>query len=450
MKEVLKVGVSGVRGIVGESFSPQAATEFAQAFGAMVGRGPVVVGRDTRTTGAMIQKAVIAGLQSVGCQPLLAGVVPTPTVLILTKELQARGGIAITASHNPAQWNALKFIGDNALFLNEMRAEELIQIYHGQDFPLVDESAIPEVVNIEAPMAGHYRAIKDYVDTDTIRSKRFKVAIDCCNGVGAVHSVDFLKNVLNCEVVSVLDQPTGAFEREPEPTPESLSLLCETIKQEKCVIGFAQDPDGDRLALVDENGVPLGEDFTLTLGIQQVLASHEQGPIAVNLSSGKTVDAVTEPTGNQVTRTKIGEINVSETMLAIGAVAGGESNGGLIIPAVHACRDSYVSMAIILEMLAETGKSISALKAAVPEFHIVKDKIKVSSEASLKILRTVRQKYQNEKINLLDGVHVDFGDSWIHARRSNTEPVIRVMAEAPTQEKAEKLAKELRDIVTAE
>ena len=449
MREALKVGVSGVRGIVGNSFSPQAATEFAQAFGTFVGRGPVIVGRDTRTTGVMIENAVIAGLQSVGCKPILAGIIPTPTVLILTKELKARGGIAITASHNPAQWNALKFIGDNALFLNELRAEELIHIYHEQDFPLVEESEIHEPEIIDDPMRAHYETIANYIDLEKIKKKKFKVAIDCCNGVGAIHSVSFLRDYLGCEVVSILDTPTGAFEREPEPTPDSLAMLGESIRQNQCDLGFAQDPDGDRLAIVDENGIPLGEDFTLTLGIQQVLNAHEKGPVAVNLSSGKTVDYVTEQVGEQVTRTKIGEINVSETMLEIGAVVGGESNGGLIIPAVHPCRDSYVSMAIILEMLVDTGKSISALKAAIPEYHIIKDKIKVSSDASLKILRAVRRRYENEKLNLLDGVHVDFGDSWIHARRSNTEPVIRVMAEAPTKEKASKLAEELRAIVTS-
>lgn len=449
MREALKVGVSGVRGIVGNSFSPQVATEFAQAFGTFVGRGPVVVGRDTRTTGPMIENAVIAGLQSVGCQPVLAGIVPTPTVLILTKELKARGGIAITASHNPAQWNALKFVGDNALFLNELRAEELINIYHEQNFPLVKESDIPEVKTINDPMVPHYKAIADYIDFEKIKQKKYKVAIDCCNGVGAIHTVGFLQDCLGCEVIPVLDKPTGAFEREPEPTPESLNVLCETIKQNQCDIGFAQDPDGDRLAIVDENGIPLGEDFTLTLGIQQVLATHKKGSVAVNLSSGKTVDYVAQQAGETVVRTKIGEINVSETMLEIGAAVGGESNGGLIIPAVHPCRDSYVSMAIILEMLADTNKPISSLKAAIPEYHIVKDKIKVSNDASLKILRSVRNHYKDENLNLLDGVHVDFGDSWVHARRSNTEPVIRVMAEAPSQAKAEQLAKELRAIVTA-
>lgn len=450
MREALKVGISGVRGIVGKSFSPQVAIEFAQAFGTFVGRGDVVVGRDTRTTGTMVEHAVIAGLKSVGCQPVLAGIVPTPTVLILTKELKARGGIAITASHNPAQWNALKFVGDNALFLNELRAEELINIYHGQEFDFVCESEIPEVLKIEDPMNSHYKKIADYIDLKKIRDKKYKVAIDCCNGVGAIHTVSFLRDHLGCEVIAVLDKPTGAFEREPEPTPESLTTLCEAVKNNRCDIGFAQDPDGDRLAIVDENGKPLGEDFTLTLGIQQVLNAHEKGPVAVNLSSGKTVDYVTEQVGEKVTRTKIGEINVSETMLEIEAVAGGESNGGLIIPAVHPCRDSYVSMAIILEMLADSGKLISELKAAIPRYHIIKDKIKVSNDASLKILRAVRQHYRNEKLNLLDGVHIDFGDSWIHARRSNTEPVIRIMAEAPTQERAEELAGELRSIVTSD
>lgn len=448
MREALKVGVSGVRGIVGESLTPQSVVEFAQAFGTFVGPGAVVVGRDTRTTGPMVEHAVCAGLQSVGCQPVLTGVLPTPSVLVLTQELRARGGIAITASHNPSQWNALKFVGGNGLFLNELRAEELYDIYHQGEFPLVSEEKLPRCVTYENAIEPHLKRVYDYVDIEAIRKKRFKVAVDCCNGVGAVHTLAFLKE-LGCEVVTILDNPSGAFEREPEPVPHALGLLGETVRREGCVLGFAQDPDGDRLAIVDEKGEPLGEDWTLILGIQQVLEAHEKGPIAVNLSSGKGVDYVAGLHGCEVVRTKIGEINVSETMLAIGSVAGGESNGGLIIPAVHPCRDSYVSMAIILEMLAHKNKAISALKAAIPQFHIIKDKLKVRADKSLEILRAVRRRYENQKLNLLDGVHVDFGDSWIHARRSNTEPVIRVMAEAPTEEKAQALAKELRDLVVS-
>ncbi|MBU0678135.1 MAG: phosphoglucosamine mutase, partial [Verrucomicrobia bacterium] len=254
MKEALKVGVSGVRGVVGDSFSPQVAASFAQAFGTFVGQGPVVVGRDTRSTGLMVEYAVIAGLQSVGCKPVLAGIVPTPTLLVLTKHLGAFGGIAITASHNPSQWNALKFVDRNGLFLSEMRAEELFDIYHQQDFTMVEESAIARASFRKNPFTPHLRRIMDYIDADSIRTRRLKVAVDCCNGVGCGLSAPFLEEQFGCEVVTIHDDPTKAFEREPEPLPENLSKLAEVVIKEKCDIGFAQDPDGDRLAIVNEKG----------------------------------------------------------------------------------------------------------------------------------------------------------------------------------------------------
>lgn len=444
MKEALKVGVSGVRGVVGDSFTPQVAASFAQAFGTFVGRGAVVVGRDTRPSGAMIEKAVVAGLQSVGCKPVLAGIVPTPTALMLTKQLGARGGIAITASHNPSPWNALKFIERTGLFLSETRAQELFDVYHQQDFPLVQESDIPSVIVESDPMAGHFRRVLDYVDGALIRKKPFKIAADCCNGVGALHTVPFLKNLLGCTVIPVFDKPSGIFEREPEPLPENLRRLCETVVKEKCDVGFAQDPDGDRLAIVNEKGEPIGEDLTLAFAIQQVLSHHAKGPVAVNLSTSKCVEFVAKQYGCEVVRTKIGEINVCETMLKIGAVVGGENIGGVIIPAVHLCRDSYVGMAVVLELLAMTGKTVSELRAAIPRYFIVKEKIRIRGEQAPVILRALRREYAGEKVSLLDGVYIDFGESWVHARRSNTEPVIRITAEAASQDGARRLAADIR------
>ena len=444
MKEALKVGVSGVRGVVGDSLTPQVAASFAQAFGTFVGRGAVVVGRDTRPSGAMIERAVIAGLQSVGCKPVLAGIVPTPTLLMLTKQLGARGGIAITASHNPSPWNALKFIERGGLFLSETRAQELFDVYHQQDFPLVQESDIPAVAIESDPMELHFQLVLDYVDEEPIRKKQFKVAVDCCNGVGALHTVPFLKELLGCKVVPVLDKPSGIFERDPEPLPENLKLLCETVVKEKCDVGFAQDPDGDRLAIVNEKGEPIGEDLTLAFAVQQVLSQHAKGPVAINLSTSKCVEFVAKQYGSEVVRTKIGEINVCETMLRIGAVVGGESNGGVIIPAVHPCRDSYVGMAIVLELLAMTGKTISELRAAIPQYFIVKEKIRIRGEQAPVILRALRHEYTGERISLLDGVYIDFGESWVHARRSNTEPVIRITAEASSQDEARHLASDIR------
>jgi len=445
MREALKVGVSGVRGVVGDSFTPQLAVSFAQAFGTFVGRGPVIVGRDTRPTGLMIEQAVVAGLLSVGCKPVLAGITPTPSVLYLVKQLGARGGIAITASHNPAPWNALKFVDHQGLFLDEMRASELFDVYHQQEFPLVEEQELATVESVTTSTDAHFRRILDYVDAESIRKRNFKVAVDCCNGVGAIHTVPFLRDGLGCRVVPLLDEASGAFEREPEPLPQNLGLLCKTVTEQACDIGFAQDPDGDRLALVTEQGEAPGEELSLAFAIQQVLSAHEQGPVVVNLATGKQTEAVVNRFGCRLLRTKIGEINVSKTMLDVGGVVGGEHNGGVIVPAIIPARDSYAGMAIILELLAATGKTPSQLRDDIPRYFVARDKLRIRSDQAPGMLRAIRRRYEAHQVNLLDGVYVNLGESWVHVRRSNTEPVLRLMAEAPTQEEADRLVAELRE-----
>lgn len=444
MKEALKVGVSGVRGVVGDSFTPQLAAAFAQAFGAFVGRGPVVVGRDTRTTGPMIEYAVIAGLQSVGCKPILAGVVPTPTLLILTQHLQARGGIAITASHNSVPWNALKFVERTGMFLNEIRAEELFDIYHQQDFPFVQESEIPPVGYAENPTNEHFNRVLKYVAAEQIKKRKFRVAVDCCNGVGALYSARFLSDGLGCEVFPVFDKPTGIFERDPEPLPANLGLLSKTVLERHCDVGFAQDPDGDRLAIVDDAGRPIGEDLTLAFAVEQVLKVHGRGPVAINLSTSKCVEDVAARYGCQVTRTKIGEINVCEAIFRINAVIGGENTGGVIIPAIHPCRDSYGAMAVILELMAGSGKTVSQLRADIPQYTVLKEKIPITTEKAAAVIRALRRKYQGPNLTLLDGVHVNQGKSWWHIRRSNTEQVLRITVEAKTRQEGEAIIEELR------
>ena len=449
MKEALKFSVAGVRGVVGDSFTPQIAASFAQAFGTFVGRGAVVIGRDSRPSGLMIEHAVVAGLQSVGCKVIRTGIVPTPTLLFLTRHLRARGGIAITASHNPASWNALKFIEPTGVFLSEIRAEELFDIYHQQDFPLVPEADIRWNAEEKYPVEAHFKKVVDYVDREAIRKRRFKVAVDCCNGVGAVHSPLFLRSLLGCDVVPIFDTPSGVFEREPEPLPKHLGALRQAVVHHKCDVGFAQDPDGDRLAIVDERGEPLGEDFTLALAMQQVLDGHGRGPVAMSLSTSKAVEHVAAVRGCKAVRTKIGEINVTETMLQIGAVVGGESTGGVIVPAIHPCRDSYAAMAIVLELLAATGKTPSAIKAAIPEYVVVRENIDVRSEQSPNVLRAVRRQYADVPQSLLDGVFIDFGHAWLHVRRSNTEPVIRLTVEARDRAEAERIAHEARSHILA-
>ena len=444
MKESLKVGVSGVRGVVGESFTPQLAATFAQAFGAFVGRGPVVIGRDTRPSGIMLEQAVIAGLQSVGCTPVLLGIVPTPTLLVATKALGARGGIAITASHNAAEWNALKFVNRAGLFLDETRAGELYDLYHQGEFPLVPEAELPGLTTEQGAFARHMERIASYVDVAAIRTRHFKVAVDCVNGVGAVYTPDWLSEALGCEVVALHDQPSGIFARGPEPVPENLGQLGQLVRRHGCALGFAHDPDGDRLALLDEYGQPLGEDFTLALAAWQVLERHALGPVVTTVSTSLCVDAVAKKFGQDVIRTKIGEINVVEKILHLGAPVGGEGSGGVIVPAVHPCRCAYIAMALVLELLATQRRPVSLLCGEIPHYHIAKTKLPIVADTAPELLRRLRRRFEERgaQISLLDGVHANFGARWVNVRRSNTEPVLRVTAEAATVAEANALVRD--------
>jgi phosphomannomutase len=443
VKEALKVGVSGVRGIVGDSFTPQIAAGFAQAFGTFVGQGAVLVGRDTRPSGSMIERAVIAGLQSVGCKPVLLGVAPTPTVLMLTKHVGARGGIAITASHNGVEWNALKFVDRRGLFLEDSKAQDLLDVYHQQDFPLVAEADIPRVTTRDYPVEFHFKRIMEYVDHKAIRARRFRVAVDGVNGVGALYSPFLLAQLLGCEVVPIHDTPSGVFERDPEPLPQHLTALKDAVKRYKCDIGFAQDPDGDRLAIVDENGGAIGEDLTVAFACRQVLEAHEKGPVVVNLSTSRAVEDVANAAGCGVTRTRIGETHVARAMMDLGAVVGGEHNGGVIIPRIHPCRDSFAAMAVILELMARTGRTISALRAETPEYVVVRRKLPSRPDKAPDALRELRRAYAERPMNFLDGIFIHFDSAWAHIRRSNTEPVIRVTIEAPDHARAAALADEI-------
>ena len=444
MKETLKVGVSGVRGIVGESFTPQLATLFAKAFGTYVGGGTVLVGRDTRGSGAMFEYAVTAGLQAVGCKVLQLGVVPTPTLLYSVPRFGARGGIMITASHNPPEWNALKFVDRRGMFLAPIHAEELFDIYHQQEFPLVSESDLKSASPWTGAVNAHVDQVIGYVDAPAIRAAAHRVAVDCCNGVGALYSSDFLRRHLGCEVIAIHEEVTGEFARDPEPLAENISALCQTVLQHQCSVGFAQDPDGDRLAVVDEHGQPIGEEVTMALAVRGVLEWHGTGPVAVNLSSGKAVEWVTNKFKAPLTRTRTGEIYVSEAVKSLGAVVGGEHTGGIIVPAIHPSRDSFAGMAVILELLTKTGRTVSELVAEIPRFALMKEKIPISADQAPALLRKLRACYEGQPMNFLDGLYIDFGDRWVHVRRSNTEPVLRLIAESPTESETRALINEIR------
>ena len=448
----LKIGVSGVRGVIGETLSPILAADFASAFGEFLGGGRVIVGRDTRSSGSMLEEAVAAGLIAVGCQPALAGIIPTPTAQIAAKLSNASGAIAITASHNSIEWNALKFIGPSGLFLNPSETSELLDIYNQPDPNYVMEQDFRNIVPYTDAFDIHEERILSLIDVASIKKAHFKVAVDCCNGVGAIFSRPFLEK-LGCEVVSIFDTPDGIFGRQPEPVPKNLERISRTVKENACDVGFAQDPDGDRIAVLGPSGVPLGEQNSILIAAEHIL-SRVQGNVVVNIQTTKAVEDIAALKGSKVIYSPVGEVNVSDAMLASNAVFGAEgSSGGVIWPLVHHCRDSFSAMAIVLEMMASRKMDVDQIMAKLPKYASSSLKIECGSQGATNALRSLARKYAAEKPILIDGVRINFKDSWILIRQSNTEPAVRIMAEAYSRENADALAanfaKELRLLLSS-
>ncbi len=448
----LKISVSGVRGIVGEALTPTLVSSFAAAFGQFVGKGKVVVGRDTRITGDMYEKAVIGGLLSVGCQPVLIGVVPTPTVQMAVQKYNACGGIAITASHNPVEWNALKLIGPSGIFLNYREAAELLDVYNQPDRAYVPEKEFRNIRSIENCFDIHKERVLSAVDKNLIKKKRFKVAVDCCNGAGAPYSVDFLEE-LGCEVFPLFTEVDGIFHRRPEPVPQNLTALSEIVVKNNCDIGFAQDPDADRIVVVGPDGKAIGEQNSIVLAAEHVL-SRKKGAVVVNIQTTKTVADIAEKYGCPFYYTPVGEINVTSKMLQEDAVIGGEGgSGGIIYPEVHPCRDSYTGMALILEMMAERDQSLYEIMSKLSIYQSYGVKTPCTAEQALNVLRTLKRRYQEMQPVTIDGLRIDWPDGWVLIRASNTEPIIRIYAEALSDERAEELAEkfvaEINAIVSA-
>ncbi|MBL7084475.1 MAG: phosphoglucosamine mutase [Candidatus Aminicenantes bacterium] len=430
---------------MGDSLTPQLTASFAQAFGTYLGRGVVIVGQDSRKSGTMVKKAVLSGLLSVGCQPIEIGICPIPSIQFLTKQSKAIGAIAVTASHNPKEWNGLKFINEEGLFLNYHQMEEFLDIYHQGEFSLVEAHKYKNLKFEKNPARPHFKKLLSYFNVDLIRQKKFKVAIDCCNGAGAVLVPQYL-DALGCQPILINCVPDGLFAHHPEPLPENIATLCRTVVEEGADVGFVQDADADRLAIVSDKGEPLGEEMTLILASKYVL-SKNPGPVVVNLSTSQAIDDIAREFNIPVIRTKIGEINVVEQILAQqGKTAiGGEGNGGVILPGIHLCRDSFTAMGLILEYMATSGKTISELQKEVPKYYMIKDRIEGTQEQAYRLMRQLKKKYWNKgELSLMDGLKIQFDNYWIHIRPSNTEPIIRLIVEAKSQEVAEKIAKQFK------
>ena len=441
----LKISISGVRGVVGDSLTPEMVTRFAQAFGTYVGAGRVVIGRDPRTSGEMVRQAVVAGLSSTGCRVADLGVCPTPTVQLLVRQLGAQGGIAITASHNPPEWNALKFVGGDGLFLSAARGRELLDIYHQGDYTKARgaEQRIPEFV--ADAVERHVRAVVEALGR-LPEAPRLRVAVDPGGGA-AFEAAPRLVEAIGAELVSALHTTAdGRFPRPAEPVPENLGALCAAVRERSADVGFAQDMDGDRLAIVDETGRPIGEELTLVLAAEPVLR-RTPGPLVTNLATTDALDAMAARHGCRVFRTRVGEANVAEGMRAHGAPIGGEGNGGVIWPAVNFARDSLVGMALVLHHLAASGSRVSALAAAYDRFHVVKLQRHCPAEQARTILRRAREAWAGRPVDLTDGLKVRLEDGWFILRGSNTEPIVRVIAEGPTEARAREIASGVMDDV---
>lgn len=440
----LMISVSGVRGIIGEGLTPETVLNFSQAFGAWVKRSKVVVGRDSRVSGDMLKNAVVSGLTAVGCDVLDIGVCPTPTTQLAAEKLEVNGGIMITASHNPIMWNGLKFLGEDGLFLDAQQGQEVLQIAESRRFDFVAWDKLGVAVTYSKAIADHIKAILDldYLQIDKIQKRNFKVVVDCVCGAGA-NLVPILLQKLGCEVVRLNCDPTGLFPHHPEPLPENLTELCDTVKKENADLGLAVDPDSDRLALVSEKGEPLGEEKTLAMAVKFIL-SKKSGPVVINASTSRMTEDIAQRHDCAVIRTKVGEINVAKKMREIGAVIGGEGNGGVILPDIHLGRDAPVGIALTLQHLLEFGGSLSELNQTLPKYVIKKDKVQLENLEPQDALQKIQEAYAGENLDFTDGVKIVREKSWVHIRPSNTEPIIRVIAEAPTSAEAERLCSEIK------
>jgi len=453
MSDTLMVGVSGVRGIVGKDLTEDVVTRYATAFGLWAGeRKPlVVVGRDARKSGPAFETAVVAGLASVGCDVVKVGLAPTPTIQLAVEHHRAGGGIAITASHNPIEWNALKFIGPDGVFLDgadAVRLQQLaVQSGEGREKAgnvRTDEGAVTR--HLEGVLRLPGLAVAE------IRAKQVKVALDTVRGAGGPIMRALLER-LGCEVAGIHLETDGEFPRAPEPVPENLGELAGLVRRSGADLGFAVDPDGDRLAIVDERGEPIGEDYTLAFAVRAVLGG-ERGTgngnrvVVCNLSTSLVVEDAARECGAEVVRTPVGEAHVARAILRLAAVIGGEGNGGVIYPALHVGRDAPVAAALALEWLARTGRPVSALVAAAPRYTIVKAKLP-RGPALEPVYTALRRRYADAAADAQDGLRLAWRDRWLHVRPSNTEPIIRLIAEAPTRAEAERLVDEGRQLCAA-
>lgn len=450
----LVISVSGIRGIVGESITPEVVATYAAAHGAAAaartGKRTIVLGRDARVSGPFLALAAEAGLRSVGCDVLDVGMACTPTILLAVEDEGAAGGIALTASHNPAQWNALKLASGRGMFLTPDEGAEVLSMVAENRIPRAAWDGCGGRDTREDATARHVQRILDdpLVDVDAVRARGFRIVLDTCAGAGALAAVPLLA-ALGVEVDGIHLEPTGRFPRDPEPTAGNLGELRDRVRDTGADLGLAIDPDGDRLALVGGRGEALGEDLTLALVADYVLALRP-GTLVTNFSTSQVVDRVAERHGVAVRRTKVGEVNVALGMLEVDSPIGGEGNGGVIHPGIHHTRDAPAGVALLLSHLALSGRSLSDAAAELPTYAIVKSKVPLEQVDGDGLLARAEEALAAPEVDRTDGLRLHWPErqEWLHLRKSGTEPIVRLIAEALDAESAERLVDRARELAT--
>jgi phosphomannomutase len=443
----LMVSVSGIRGRVGEALTPEVVARYAAAFGAWsIARGAsrqIVVGRDSRVSGPMFHRIVVGTLQLVGCDVVDIGLTTTPGCQLAVEHHHAAGGLMLSASHNPIEWNALKFIGSSGLFLEAAEGTAMRALVE-EGTPHAAWDRIGRVIEDTGVAARHVESVLaiPYVNVAGIRARKFKVALDCVRGAGAT-VMPLLLERLGCEVVSINMEPDGRFPREPEPVAENLRELERLVKDSGADVGLAVDPDVDRLALVADGGRAIGEDYTLALAARLVLR-HRRGPLVTNLSTSLVVEDAARTAGVDAVRAPVGEVNVAVRMRELRAPIGGEGNGGVILPEVHLGRDAPIGAALVLQLLLEEGRPLSALVGSLPRYMIVKDKLPRPNASLDAVYAALTSAFPDATVDRQDGLRLAWPDRWVHVRPSGTEPIVRVIAEAPDEAGARELVRRSR------
>jgi len=446
------IGVSGIRGVIGTGFSPGMALDFVQAYAAWlknngVAKPKILLARDTRPSGEMMQHAVLAGLIGTGCDIVDLGIVSTPTLQLAIPKLEADGAICITASHNPVEWNALKFFQSNGMYLDKAQGEAVLELHKTKDYVQGNWDQMGTVSTCDEAIDWHLQRILEFVDVEAIRARHFNVVLDCCCGAGTTIS-PLLLDELGCSVAKINCDLTGRFPHNPEPLNENLTQLCDAVKEHQADIGFAHDADADRVALVTDEGLPIGEDYSLVWATAHTFKNKKRGPVVTNLSTTMAIDALGREYSCDVFRSPVGDVNVSSMMKEKNAVIGGEGNGGVIMPDMQFGRDGIAALAYLLEFVALSGKSASELNKKIPRYFNIKKTIEFPKEKMPQLFQWLKSKERTARFDERDGLKLEWPrdghtTSWAHIRGSGTEPIMRVICEAQTQQEVERLVRKI-------